>query len=321
MEWDAIVKRSASVPRSNDDPALNLSTSYQTCERLARRTARNFYYAFLVLPRPQRQAMCALYAFLRRTDDLGDNRQPTEVRRAALEAWRTALTSALQGQFVDPLLPALADTVARYRILPEYLHRCIDGVLMDLDRQQYETFDELADYCYHVAGVVGLSCIQIWGHHGGEAAFEPARRCGIAFQLTNMLRDVQEDALVDRVYLPQADLRQFDVDPDAFRRGECDARMLELLRFQIARAERYYDEAAALGPWLSPAGQAVFGAMTDIYRGLLMEIKRDPSAVFRRRVSLSVVRKLGIAARWLLPWPSWVLRPRSAPVETTCPTK
>ena len=294
---------------------VDLATSYRACERLTRRTATNFYYAFLVLPRAKRRSMCALYAFLRRTDDLGDNRQPTEVRRAALDAWRRSLSAALVGEFDDPLLPALADTVARYRIPAEYLQDCIDGVLMDLDRQTYATFEELTDYCYHVASVVGLACIHIWGFTGGEAALEPARRCGIAFQLTNILRDLQEDALVGRVYLPQDELRRFDYSADDLRAGVNDARFQSLMRFQIARAEQFYADAAQLSPQLSADGRSVYGAMTGIYRGLLDEIKRRDGDVFSGRVGLSTWRKLSIAGRWLLPWPLGAARRTPLGVE------
>ncbi len=292
-----------------------LDHSYHLCTRLTRQTATNFYYSFLVLPSAKRRSMCALYAFLRRTDDLGDNRQPADVRRSSLEAWRRSLTAALDGHYDDPLLPALVDTVVRYQIPTVYLHDCIDGVLMDLDERTYETFDDLADYCYHVAGVVGLSCIHIWGFTGGEAAFEPARRCGVAFQLTNILRDLQEDALMGRVYLPQEDLRRFQYTADDLRAGVRDDRFAELMQFEIARAEQYYVAAAGLMPHLSADGQCVYGAMTDIYHGLLVEIKRRDGDVFSRPVGLSTWRKLSIALRWLLPWPFGIGQPSAVGAE------
>ncbi|HET6880538.1 MAG TPA: squalene/phytoene synthase family protein, partial [Pirellulales bacterium] len=150
-----------------------LTASYATCRRLARRSARNFYYSFLVLPREKRRSMCALYAFSRHTDDLGDNGQPVDERRDALAAWRRSLDRALNGVFDSPLFPALIDTVERYRLPPRYLHDLIDGVEMDLTHSEYQTFDELADYCYKVASVVGLCCIHIWGFKD-ERAFQPA---------------------------------------------------------------------------------------------------------------------------------------------------
>lgn len=274
---------------------LPLDASYHECQRLTRRTATNFYYSFLVLPRAKRRAMCALYAFLRRTDDLGDNDQPVEIRREALRQWRASLDRAFAGDFDAPWFPALADTVAHYGIPPAYLHAAIDGVEMDLDRQQYETFAELAEYCEKVACVVGLACIHIWGFRGPQA-LEPARKCGLAFQLTNILRDVKEDAQAGRIYLPQEDLRRFGYTADDLHAGVRDGRFTALMRFEIARAEQFYREAAELNEWLEPDGRVVFRAMLGIYRGLLDEIKRHEGDVFTHRVRLSSWRKLRIAA-------------------------
>ena len=287
---------------------VSLATSYETCRRLARRSAKNFYYSFLVLPRDKRRAMCALYAFSRQTDDLGDNRQPADIRRAALQAWRRSLDRGLKGDYDSPIFPALADTVDRYRLPPGYLYALIDGVEMDVDRNRYETFEELSDYCYKVASVVGLCCIRIWGFTG-EQATEPAVKCGIALQLTNILRDLKEDAAAGRVYLPQEDLRRFDYGADDLRRGVVDQRFRQLMRFEIERAEQYYAEAAELDRWLSPDGRAVFGAMTSIYRGLLDEIKRVEGDVFHRRIQLTTWRKLRIAGRWLLAHPPHPIHP------------
>jgi phytoene synthase len=292
--------------------AWTTEASYNWCQQFARRAASNFYYSFLVLPRSKRRAMCALYAFLRRTDDLGDNPRPAAERRAALAAWRRSLEQALAGRFEAPLFPALADTVSRYRIPPEYLRSAIDGVEMDLDGRTYETFDELADYCYKVASVVGLSCIHVWGFDG-PAALEPARKCGIAFQLTNILRDLKQDAAAGRIYLPQEDLRRFDCTADDLLNGRRRAGFARLMRFQIERAQQFYREAGELEHWLQADGRAIFGAMTGIYRGLLEEIKRLDGDVFSAPIRLSTWRKLGIAGRWLLVrhgW--WRLHPAAA---------
>lgn len=275
-----------------------LNASYALCRQVARRAAKNFYYTFLLLPRDKRRAMCALYAFLRRTDDLGDNPQPADVRREALARWRESLDGAMQGRFDHPLLPALADTVARYAIPPQYLFDTIDGVEMDIDGRQYETFDELEQYCYRVASVVGLACIHVWGFRGDEA-FEPARKCGLAFQLTNILRDLKEDAEQGRVYLPREDLDRFGYSVDGLRSGVRDARFRALMRFEIARAEALYREGRELQRWLEPDGLPVFGAMVSTYQALLEEIKRRDGDVFTNRVRLSPWRKLSIAARWL----------------------
>ena len=182
-----------------------LSHSYTYCERLARREAKHFYPAFRLLPRPQRLAMCALYAFMRIADDLSDGPGTPAEKRGPLEDWRRRFDRALEGQFTHPLHPALAHTIAAYAIPPEYLHAVLDGVCMDLEPVRYNTFAELYSYCYHVASAVGLACIHVWGFSHDEAK-GPAEAAGIAFQMTNILRDLAEDASRGRVYLPGEDL-------------------------------------------------------------------------------------------------------------------
>ena len=280
-----------------------LAASYHHCQQIARRTAKKFYYSFLALPRPRRLAMCALYAFLRHTDDLGDNPSPLAERRRAVAAWRKSLESALAGEFDDPLFPALADTVQTYQIPHEYLFAVLDGIEMDLDERHYETFAELEEYCYRVASVVGLACIHIWGFRSQEA-LEPARQCGIALQLTNILRDVKEDSDAGRVYLPAEDLQRFDYSPDDLRAGVFDDRCRSLIQFEIARAKEYYAGAEQLRQWLEPVGLPVFDTMVGIYRALLDEIERREGNVFAGRVSLSGWRKLRIAAG------SWLRQPK-----------
>ncbi len=285
-----------------------LDQSYRICERTARRTATNFYYCFLLLPRAKRRSMSALYTFLRHTDDLGDNPQPADWRRTQLQRWRASLDEAMAGRFDSPVLPALVDTVVRYRVPLEYLHAVIDGVEMDLGEVRHATFDDLERYCYHVASVVGLACIHIWGFRG-QQALEPARRCGVAFQLTNILRDLKEDALAQRVYLPTEDLERFDYTADELRRGVRDSRFKNLMRYEIARTERYYQDAAQLEPWLEPDGRRIFRAMLATYHGLLDEIRRIDGDVFGHRVRLSSWRKLRIATQLLvLPPPSTIVR-------------
>ncbi len=233
----------------------DLASSYAHCQRIARRAAGNFYYSFLVLPRAKRRAMCALYAFLRATDDLGDSDRSLAERRDALAAWRRELTGALAGASDSAILPALVDTVESYEIPCEYLYDCITGVEMDLDGREYDTFADLEDYCYHVASVVGLACIHIWGF-SDPAALEPARRLGIAFQLTNILRDLKEDSERGRVYLPREDLRRFGYTPEELAAGVQNASFRELMNFQIARADDYYRAGAALEPLLSRDSRA-----------------------------------------------------------------
>ncbi len=275
-----------------------LPASYTHCQRIARRSASSFYYSFLLLPKHKRMAMCALYSFLRRTDDLGDSSDSAHERRGALEAWRRSLVAATRGEHDDPLLPALADTLANFQVPLAYLHAVIDGVEMDLEPVVYENFDQLKRYCYHVASAVGLSCLRIWGCDHVRAE-QPARQCGVAFQMTNILRDLKEDAAQGRVYLPREDLARFGYTAEDLRAGVRNDRFRRLMRFEIERTERLYEDAAGLEPLLEPDGKRVFGSMVAVYRALLDEIKRRDGDVLTTRVRLSRWRKMRIASRWL----------------------
>ncbi len=278
-----------------------IEASYEACRRICRQAGSNFVASFLLLPRPKRRAMQALYAFMRHTDDLADNSDPLPDRTEALARWRTALDRALSSHpepAVDEtaILPALADTVRQFQIPPEHLHAVIDGVEMDLSRHRYETFAELETYCRHVASAVGLACVHIWGFRGPEA-FEPAEKCGLAMQWTNILRDIKEDAAADRVYLPLEDLRECNYTVDDLRAGVADARFDRLMAMQLDRAEQYYGQAEELFDWLDPQGRRVFGLMLATYRALLAKIRRRPRDVLCKRISLSRLKKLQLAAR------------------------
>ncbi len=274
-----------------------LEASYAHCQEIARASASSFYYSFLLLPKRQQMAMCALYAYLRRTDDLGDSSEPIEIRRVALAQWRRSLLRSQDGHHDDPLLPALTDTVRNCGISLRHLEDVIDGVEMDLEPVGYETFDDLAEYCHRVASAVGLACLPIWGCTS-EAAEVPARSCGLAFQLTNILRDLKEDAEQGRVYLPGEDFQRFDYTPDELRAGVRNDRFRQLMQFQIARAERLYEAGSELVSHLSTDGQRILGSMTAVYRALLAEIKRLDGDVLSRRVQLSPWQKMRIASQW-----------------------
>ncbi len=275
-----------------------LAESYRYCEAVARREAGNFYPAFRLLPKGQRLAMCALYTFMRVADDLSDEPAPTDVKRRQLADWRRGLEAALAGHYQHPSHPALHDTVARYHIPREYLVAVLDGVEMDLEPVAYATFAELRLYCYRVASAVGLACIHIWGFHADDCK-KYAEDAGLAFQLTNILRDLGEDAARGRVYLPREDLERFGYDVDRLQRGERDGAFRELMRFEVERARQFYEAAWPLAPRLEPSGRAVFLLMARTYRGLLDEIERRDYDVFRRRVRLSRWRKLLLALRVL----------------------
>lgn len=298
----------AATPLAGSNIApTSLAESYRLCDELARRAARNFYYSFRVLPADKRSAMCALYAFFRRTDDLGDEAGTKDDKRASLTAWRAALRNALAGDPVaEPLLPALADTVRRYRIPAEYFETAINGVETDVDRTTFATYDELEAYCYQVASVVGLASIHVWGFDPQPAALEAAKRCGYAFQLTNIVRDVVEDANLGRTYLPLEALARYGLTSEqlrASRLADTDAheRRRALMREVSERAEDYYRDAAALVPFLSPEGRRIYGAMREIYHALLIKIRRRHYDVFTGRVRLAGWHKTWIALRHMGP--------------------
>ena len=281
----------------------DLDQSYALCQRFARQAHSNFYYCFYLLPRHKRRAMCALYAFLRRVDDIGDKATygttaGTDDRALRLSALRGSLIEALQGQFQDPLFAALADTVGRFSIPARYLFATIDGVEMDLTGQGYETFADLQQYCHRVASVVGQACIHIWGFTS-DRAIELAAQCGLAFQLTNILRDLREDALQGRIYLPAADLRGFNYTADELRRGIVDDRFRALLRFQIERAEGYYRTAAELQQYLHADGRRIYSAMFRTYHRLLKKVCRLDGGRPGHRVRLAPWEKFRTAAEAL----------------------
>ncbi len=274
------------------------AASYAYCERLARRAAGNFYHAFRILPAQQRRSMCALYAFLRIADDLSDDGGSSEERRAALNDWRDSLHAALDGDYRHPIYPALHDTVERHGMPPRYLEDVLDGVCMDLEITSYATFGDLYGYCYRVASAVGLACIHIWGFYD-EDALPAAESAGIALQLTNILRDVAEDAERGRVYLPREDLAAFGIAPEEIQRGVYNDRFRDLMRFQSERARHYYDASLSLTSALSPPGRAVFLVILRTYRALLDAIIARDFDVFTARVRLPRWHKIWLAARAL----------------------
>ncbi|MCE5269000.1 MAG: phytoene/squalene synthase family protein [Planctomycetaceae bacterium] len=292
-----------------------IEASYDFCRRVTRRARSSFHAGFLLLPSAQRRAMWAIYAFMRHTDDLADGPTTGQPRRALLATWRAAIKAALQSPefpargepsgrcgdgpvaFEASILPAVADTVRQFHIPHEHLFAVLDGVEMDLDGRQYTTFDDLKQYCERVASAVGLCCIYIWGFRGPEALL-PARQAGIALQLTNILRDLKEDASAGRVYLPADDLRQCEYSADDLRAGVADDRFRRLMAMQVARAETLYSEGAELLPWLAPPGKRIFGLLMATYHALLREIARQPEVVFHRRLTLGPLKRLQLLARW-----------------------
>ena len=273
---------------------VSIAESYAHCRRVAKQRAKNFYYSFILLDRDRRNAMCAMYAFMRYCDDLSDE---PGANRAAIEGWRAAMERALAGTpDDDPLWPAFMDAVTRYRIPHQYFRDMVDGVASDLDPRTIHNFGELYAYCYRVASVVGLVTIHIFGF-SSPAALPLAEKCGIAFQLTNILRDVKEDCALGRVYLPREDLHRFNVTEDDLRAGNRTEQFGQLMEFEIARANRYYAESAPLLAMVDLQARPSLWALIAIYSGLLNRIEESPYDVLSRRLSLPTAAKLWIVLR------------------------
>lgn len=273
---------------------LTLSHSFAACARLTRTASSSFPIAFRLLPPSKRRGMEALYAFLRLTDDLADEPGPVAQKRQRLADWRSELLAALNGWPTHPVHPALVDTLRRFTIPPRRLLDVIDGVESDLEPVHFPTFAELYPYCYRVASAVGLACIQIWGLRSGigfEIAERSAEAAGIAFQLTNILRDLGEDLERGRVYLPADELERFACPPHLWREPRATAQYRELMRFQVARAGEFFRQAAELESLLSADGRGIYRVMAGTYRQLLTEIERRQFDVFAQRVRVPRWRK------------------------------
>jgi len=289
---------------------LQLRAAYAVCRHIARSAAKNFYYGFLVLPARKRSALCAVYAFMRHADDISDDPSlPVEERRQKLAEWMCSLRRVVQGErTVDPVLMALADTQKTFNIPLDLLEKLVQGTAMDLPAESnaaardartplhYETFDELYDYCYHVASVVGLVCIRIFGYRDPRAE-ELAEKTGVAFQLTNIIRDVREDSEMGRMYLPCEDFRNFELDASALSNGNAAALMRPLLEFEADRARKLYYAADDLLPLIDEDSQPALWTLVEIYHRLLDRIATRQYDVFTERVSLSTAEKVGILAK------------------------
>jgi len=287
------------------DPVL-LAKSQAYCAALTRRAARNFYYGLKLLPEPKRSAMYALYGYMRLVDDIADDQahRTAEQRLRDLKQWQDCTHAAIAG---DPskahiIWPAFADLVNRYRIPAKLFDEMIDGQRQDMAGAGGEgvaavaTFADLRAYCYRVAGVVGLASLHVWGVEQGTVADVEGLAIdrGIAFQLTNVLRDLKEDSFRGRCYLPEEDLRRFGVTAEQIAGGKAGQAFAELMRFEIERAEGFYQSSAALDGRVRADSRPTLQAMTEIYHGLLRKIAQRPERALRRRVALSTWEKLRI---------------------------
>jgi squalene synthase HpnC len=291
----------------------DIAASYEACHRVARAARSNFYYAFYLLAKPKRDGLAALYAFMRLVDDVADDGDDLATKKRGLAKWRAALDEAIggYGAFVDgssvlslqsapqgaaEVLPALADTLLRFQMPARYLHDLISGAEMDLTVKSYSTFDRLREYCYRVAGTVGLTCTHVFGFKDPRA-LDLAEKLGLAFQLTNIIRDVHEDAGLGRVYLPDEDLARFNVSPADFSKSEGTLGVRELLRFEADRAFQFYEEGSELLDLIDADSRGTLWLLIHTYNALLARIESLDFAVFGERIRLSKAEKMLFIAR------------------------
>jgi squalene synthase HpnC len=281
-------------------PSTTLANSYDACFRIAKAAHSNFYYAFFLLPKSRRDGIVALYAFMRLIDDVADEGEDLTIKQRGLAKWRAALDAAATGSPVDfdsspagaaEVLPALVDTMRRYNMPARYLHDLISGAEMDLTVRDYQTFDRLREYCYRVAGTVGLTCTHVFGFTDPRA-LDLAEKLGLAFQLTNIIRDVHDDYALGRVYIPEEDLQRYNVTPEDFGRSEATLGVRELLRFEADRAWQNYQEGAELLGLIDPESRGTLWLLTQTYSALLARIESLDFAVFGERVRLSRAEKM-----------------------------
>ncbi len=290
--------------------ASQLAIAYSVCRGITRASARNFYYAFLVLPKSKRRALCAVYAFMRHCDDIADDPGLSfEERRQKLSNFVDKLHLAQAGHPTDdPILLALTDAQHRFKIPPGLLDQLAEGTAMDIVEEgfhaqgfkvQYKTFKDLQVYCYRVASVVGLVCIRVFGYQDSKAE-KFAEQLGLAFQLTNIIRDVKEDLLIGRVYLPDEDLAKFDIQAEQLQNSVDPARMRQVLAIEADRARELYLSADALLPLIDEDSQPALWVLSTIYRRLLEKITRLQYDVFSQKISLTTREKLTILGKGFL---------------------
>ena len=281
------------------NPALNLESAYETCRDITRREAKNFYYAFLTLPAAKRRAIYAAYAFCRHCDDSVDEGISANAKLKSLAEIQTNLDRTYSGEPTSPIYVALSDVAYNYDIPQDYFQEIILGVKSDLVKDRFQNFDELKGYCYSVASVVGLICLQIFGYEDDDAKGY-AVDLGLAMQLTNIIRDIREDLDMGRIYLPQDELAQFGYTEEDLRNGVRNEAFLKLMRFQSQRAREYFDRGFNLLPYLSKRSRVCPAVLGALYSKVLDRIETSNYDVLESRVALSKAEKLAITAKtWL----------------------
>jgi len=277
-----------------------LQEAYEYCRFITKEQAKNFYWAFITLPKERRQAIYAAYAFLRECDDISDSNHTKEEKLRLLQEQRKRFQQCykgeLQGQEQDPVLLALRDVIKRYQIPPEYFKEVISGVEMDLTIKRYLTFEKLRLYCYRVAGAVGLISLHIFGVTSPEAK-KYAVDLGLAMQLTNILRDIKEDAERDRIYIPQAELAQFGYSEEELFSGVINEPFLNLMQFQVERARHYFKQGGRLLSLLPLRSRPCPAIMAGVYQHILNRIEGRNYNVFDRKIGLSSTAKLFLTLR------------------------
>ena len=279
---------------------MDLERSYRLCQRITRHEAKNFYYAFITLPREKRRAIYAVYAFCREADDIADADSSIEEKKTQLDELRIRLERACVGDPQGGTDIALSDAITRFAIDRQDLAHVIDGVEMDLVISRYETFPDLQIYCYRVASAVGLSVLPILAGGGERLAAQvraAGERLGLGMQLANIVRDVAEDIAIDRVYIPQEDLRRFGVTDEMLRVGRMNDKMRNLLAFESERAKKYMREGERVSEFLPRNARRCIALLGTIYTRILEMAAARGYDVFRERLSLSSRQKVGLILR------------------------
>jgi len=271
-------------------------TPEEYCQQKTAKSGSSFYYSFLFLPPIKRKAITAVYAFCREVDDIVDECTNPEIAQQKLEWWQTEISRLYQQQALHPVTKALSDTLKNFDIPEEYFLEIIDGMKMDLHIHRYQTFSELSLYCYRVASVVGLIAAEIFGYQDKQT-LKYAHNLGMAFQLTNILRDVQEDAQRNRIYIPLDELQQFSVTEQDLLTKFSNDNCIQLFEHQAIRAHQYYNKAMSLLPEQDRYQQCTGIIMSEIYKTTLEKIQRENYTVLEKRTSLPAIRKLWIAWR------------------------